>query len=370
MNEPNQNFKAFMVQPEVGTEAMPGRIFVDRRRLLFQSEGLECEIPLERLVVKLGRGNDTRVYFWDQRLSSVTLFTEDDSILECMPLLQSRPVRSQLEAILTRRELGRRLRLTLYCLAACALVAGIFSLATGAMVRSLAADVPPEWEKTFGDEQIAELRTNLVFVDDSNRVARLTALAAPLIQTVPANGIQFQFHVVKSEFPNAFALPGGHIVITTALLQLADRPEELLGVIAHEMAHITQHHHARKIISAAGPLVIFGVFFHSRDQTLDVLSSGSGLLVTQGFSQQYELEADDFGWKYLLAADIDPHGMIDMFKKLKAFDARFKAAELLPQAFSSHPALDKRIARLESRWAKLPHKSGFLQLAPLDVGHP
>ncbi len=149
-------------------------------------------------------------------------------------------------------------------------------------------------------------------------------------------------------------MPGGHIVITTALLRLADRPEELLGVIAHEMAHITQHHHARKIISAAGPVVIFGIFLHSRDQTLDVLSSGSGLLVTQGFSQEYELEADDFGWKYLVSANIDPRGMIDMFKKLKAFDAQSKTGNLLPLAFSSHPALDKRIARLERRWEKLP----------------
>jgi beta-barrel assembly-enhancing protease len=367
MNEPNQNFKAFLVQPDLGTEAMDGRISVDRRRLLFLSEALESEIPLERLVVKLGRGDDSRVYFWDQRHPGVTIFTEDDSVLECVPLLQSNHVRRQLEAILTRREVGRRLRITLYCLAACALAACVVSLATGAMVRSLAADVPPQWEKTFGDEQIQELRTNLVFVDNSNQVVRLAELAAPLLQTVPTRGTRFQFHIVESVYPNAFALPGGHIVITTSLLQLVDRPEELLGVIAHEMAHITRHHHARKIISAAGPLVIFGIFFHSRDQTLDVLSSGSGLLVTRGFSQEYELEADDFGWNYLMAANVDPRGMIDLFKKFKAIDAQHRAGGLLPQAFSSHPALDKRISRLESRWNKLPDKSGFRQLAPLDI---
>jgi len=346
---------------------MPGRLSVDRRRVFFQAEGLEYEIPLEQLVVKLGRGSDSRIYFWNRRLSRVTIFTEDDSVLECAPLLQSAPVRSQLEAILTRRELGRRLRITFYCLAACALIAGIVSFALGVMVRTLAADVPPQWEKTFGDEQLADLRTNLAFVDDSNQVAQLTALAAPLIQAVPAGEVKFQFHVVEAEYPNAFALPGGHVIITTALLQLVDRPEGLLGVMAHEMAHITRHHHARKIISAAGPLVIFGVFFHSRDQTLDVLSSGSGLLVTRGFSQEYELEADEFGWKYLVSANIDPRGMIDLFKKFKAYDARSKAEDILPQAFSSHPALDKRIDRLERRWEKLPHKSGFLQLAPLDI---
>ena len=238
------------------------------------------------------------------------------------------------------------------------------------MVRSLAASVPPAWENKFGDEQIQDLRHKLTFVDDSNEVARLTALAAPLIQVVPARGTSFKFHIVKSEYPNAFALPGGHIVITTALLQLTDRPDELLGVIAHEMAHITRRHFARKIISAAGPLVIFGIFLHSHDQTLDVLSSGSGLLVTQGFSQEYEFEADDFGWKYLVAANIDPRGMIDIFKKLKAFDVQSRITPLLPQAFSSHPALDQRIARLERRWNSLPHKSGFRQLPPLDWKQP
>lgn len=370
MNEANQDFRAFIVLPDGGSEAVAGRLAVDRRRLLFQGEGFNCEIPLEQLEVRLGRGNDTRVYFGDRRHSGVMVFTEDDSVLECASLVQSRPVRSQLEAILTRRELGRRLRITLYCFAACALVACLASLAVGVMVRSLAADVPPRWERTFGDEQIQELRGKLTFVDNSNQLARLTALAAPLIKAVPAGKTQFQFHVVESEYPNAFALPGGHIVITTALLELADRPEELLGVIAHEMAHITQHHHARKIISAAGPVVIFGIFLHSRDQTLDVLSSGSGLLVTRGFSQEYELEADDFGWKYLVAANIDPRGMIEMFKKLKAFDGRSKINNLLPRAFSSHPALDKRIARLERRWQKLPNPSGFRPLATPDWKQP
>lgn len=370
MNATDQHFEAFLVHPDVSREPVAGKLSADRRRLRFQAEGLDCEIPLEQLEVRLGRGNDPRVYFWDRRRSDVTILTEDDSVLECASLVQSGHVRSQLEAMLSRRELGRRVRLTLYCFAACALIACLVSLAMGVMVRSLAADVPPQWEKTFGDEQIQELRSKLTFVDDSNQVARLTALAAPLIKVVPAGKTQFTFHVVESEYPNAFALPGGHIVITTALLRLADRPEELLGVIAHEMAHITQHHHARKIISAAGPVVIFGIFLHSRDQTLDVLSSGSGLLVTQGFSQEYELEPDDYGWKYLVAAGINPRGMIDMFKKLKAFDAQTKTGNLLPQAFSSHPALDKRIARLERRWQKLPNRSGFRPLPPLDWKEP
>ena len=236
------------------------------------------------------------------------------------------------------------------------------------MVRSLVAKVPADWEQEFGDAQIAELRGEKKLVDDSNRVAQLAALAAPLMRVVPAGKTGFKFYISKSEVPNAFALPGGHVVVSTGLIEMADRPEEVLGVIAHELAHVTQKHHARKIISAAGPIMIFGVFLHSRNGAANILTEGSGLMVFQGFSQEYETEADDTGWNYMVAANIDPRGMISMFKKLKAYQAKEEMDHTIPQAFSSHPALDRRILRLEKKWKKLPRQSGFLELKPAGLG--
>src|SRR5260370_31387626 len=96
--------------------------------------------------------------------------------------------------------------------------------------------------------------------------------------------------------------------------------DELVGVIAHESAHITQNNHARKIISAAGPVLIFGVFLHSRSGLLNLLGEGSGFMLVQGFSQEYETEADEIGWKYLTAANIDPRGMVGVFRKLKTYE--------------------------------------------------
>jgi predicted Zn-dependent protease len=67
----------------------------------------------------------------------------------------------------------------------------------------------------------------------------------------------------------------------------------LVGAIAHESAHLALRHRARKIISSAGPVIIFGIFLHSRDRLFNGLSAGSGLMVKQGFSQEYEFEAVD-----------------------------------------------------------------------------
>jgi predicted Zn-dependent protease len=91
-------------------------------------------------------------------------------------------------------------------------------------------------------------------------------------------------------------------------------------------------------------------------------------MVFEGFSQEYETEADDVGWKYLVAANIDPRGMIHTFEKLKAEEGDMD--NLMPQAFASHPALDKRIARLQSKWKKLNRKVGFLELPPVTWPKP
>jgi len=211
-----------------------GRIYIDRWVLRFESDSVKAGILVRQLGIEWNEA-EGQICFRDSTQPELEIFTPDESILQHPVLAQSSHVRNQLQAQAGRGELARRLRITACCFAVCALIACLASMITGAMVRSLAASVPPEWEKTFGDEQIQELRGQLVFVDDSNQVARLTALAAPLIKAVPAGRTQFKFHVVESKYPNAFALPGGHIVITTALLKMADRPEELLGVIGHEM---------------------------------------------------------------------------------------------------------------------------------------
>ena len=71
------------------------------------------------------------------------------------------------------------------------------------------------------------------------------------------------------------------------------------------------------------------------------------------------------GWKYLVAANIDPRGMIGVFKKLKAEEDAMGFAHLMPQSLASHPALSKRIAVLEKDWKKMNRQSGFLELPPI-----
>jgi predicted Zn-dependent protease len=231
-------------------------------------------------------------------------------------------------------------------------------------VRSLVAKLPPEMEKQIGSEMIAEVELQMNFVADTNRVAKLATIAAPLVKSIGDGKMELTFYIAEEEAPNAFAFPGGHVVVTTGLLKLADRPEELLGVISHEVAHVTQKHGIRKAIAAAGPFLIFQVFLGGGNRGMaGVVGGASDLLIRQSFSQDYETEADDLGWQALVAAKIDPRGMTGMFEKLEFYEHQHEKGFGLPRAFASHPALEKRIARLEKKWRKLPEKMGFLDLS-------
>ena len=367
MSEASHIFEAHAFHPSLGNEAVAGRIVVDRWHLHFQSDATTLEIPLTRLQVRAGAGEDERIYFQDPAQPDWEIITDDFEILNHPGIAQISNIREQLSADESRRELGRRIRILVYVAAVCVLLIWLGQLAVSAMVRSLVAKMPPQVEQEIGDSMIEEVQSEMNLLEDTNRVAKLAALASPLLESIGDGKTEFTFYIAEEEDPNAFALPGGHVVVTTGLLKMADRPEELLGVISHEVAHVTQKHGIRKAIAATGPFLIFRVFLGGNSRGVAAVAGGaSDLLIRQSFSQEYETEADDIGWQALVAAKIDPRGMTVMFEKLQAYERQQKkhlAGLELPRAFQSHPALEKRIARLEKKWRKLPEKTGFIDFA-------
>jgi len=351
----------------LGNEVAEGRLLFRGGALRFEAGELCFEIPVERVVTDLGSDEDERIFFTDSQQPGLRLIALNTSILEWRESPQVARIRERLSSQLSHAELKRRLKLVAWVIGVCVVLAWLVMAGTGLMVRSIVARVPAEWERQLGAETLAELRGEMTFVNDSNRVARLAASARPLLRALLGGETAYQFHIVEDEDPNAFALPGGHILVTTGELKLAERPEELLGTIAHEVAHVTQKHGFRSMISSGGPLLVMQVFFSGRSGALGALGGASALLVSQSFSQEYEMEADDVGWSYLVAANIDPRGMTDNFRKTLAYAKQQKWVASVPQAFSTHPTMEKRIARLDAKWQKLPDKARFGKPAPADA---
>ena len=161
-------FDADLFHPGLGNEVVKGKIFIEPQALVFRSDATTITIPVEQLVVELGE-EDGRIYFRNRISPSLRIYTGDESILEAQWFGQTGTVRNQLERVATRREIVRRLRITAYVFGFCAVLGWLGVGATHLMVRSLVAQVPPEWEQKVGEEKIAELKGEGVLLDDSNR---------------------------------------------------------------------------------------------------------------------------------------------------------------------------------------------------------
>lgn len=230
-----------------------------------------------------------------------------------------------------------------------------------AITGSVAGNIPVSMEKQLGEAVYQQVKATSKEVTDPALLAQLEAVTKRLVPAVKDSRYEFKFHIIENDAINAFAVPGGHIVVHTGLLKNAKRPEEIAGVLAHEIAHITLRHSLRNMVSSLGTTVIIQTIFGD----FSALAEGASTLLDQKYSRDFEREADETGWQYLLDAKIDPRGMIDFFKTLVAEENKTGlkmegAMELL----STHPATADRMAALEQLWTSIPAGAAFDPIVP------
>jgi beta-barrel assembly-enhancing protease len=142
-------------------------------------------------------------------------------------------------------------------------------------------------------------------------------------------------HVLKKDDVNAFALPGGRIVLFSGLINYADTPEELTGVIAHELAHLQLDHVMKKLIKEVGLSVILSMTTGSADMVRET----ARILSSTAYDRNLEREADRKAVDYLLSAGIDPEPYANFFYKLST---REPEAMKYLSVISTHPNLEER----------------------------
>jgi Zn-dependent protease with chaperone function len=371
LSDANQGFKAHAFHPSLGTEVADGRIVFDQWNFRFESHLICLEIPYGHLQIEFGKAADEKIHFRNEHEPDWFVYTSDSNILEHRALVSRTHTRNQIVEARSQTQLKKTLVVTGVVLGICGLLIVCFSLGMNYMVRSIVRGVPVSVEQQYGDALVAELLTNGFIREDAKLSAQVTKVADPIVGVLPKSDFRFTFHAIEEAVPNAFAAPGGHIFVTTGLLDLSKRPEELAGVLTHEIAHVMERHSVRGVVSDAGPALIFSLFLRSGNRAVQLMTDSSEEIVQQSFSQKYELEADDKGWEYLRAARIDPRGQIDILKRLKIVEEKLAKKFGKPiQAFSSHPATDKRIKRLEAKWRKLKAKNDFVELPPMIETKP
>lgn len=354
------NYDGFAFRDGEEEQALSGRLLFTLSYLRFEHVDGTWELPLQRLT--LDQNSAGNLIFHDEE-TGWWFESSDARILNDIFLLRQTHLRTQAQELRERREGNRSLKYALIFLAGFAGFFFIGWLLVKAAANSLANHAPVAWEEHLTDKVIAEHPK--LFVTDTNdaRITVVTQLVARLAAALPPAERRYQFRAALIDRPvvNAFALPGGRIFVFTGLLDRVQKPEELAGVLAHEMAHVTQRHGLRKLIAGGGPYYVLRLFVSDQQGVLSVISAGSQLLVNQYYSRDVEREADTIGWHYLMAANIDPRGLADFFQ----LQTESEAATTIPEMFRSHPATDERIASLNRHWEKSERKSGFVQLSAM-----
>lgn len=220
------------------------------------------------------------------------------------------------------------------------------------------AILSPQMERRIGEEAMRDIRLREPgYLDDPELAAYVNVLGHRLSATNPDARQDFEFFMIRDGTINAFAMPGGFVGVNTGLLIAAQSESEVASVLAHEVAHVTQHHIARMLGKQAqmsvpniAALVVAILAARSNPQA----AQGAMAAITAGniqaqldYSRDFEREADRVGFQSLQQAGFDVHAMGAFFERLQKFGRLYE--NNAPAYLRTHPITSERIADMQNR---------------------
>jgi len=218
-------------------------------------------------------------------------------------------------------------------------------------------------EYRLGAMVAKELRDQAALIEDPEVSEYINNIGQRLAAQSAMGGQNFHYFVVKDTSINAFAVTGGYVFINAGLILATSSESELAGVMAHETAHITQHHIARMLAdqskqSLTTAAAMIGAIL------LGALGGGQAaegaIAATQGMAVQHQInftrdnewEADRVGIGYLAGAGFDPYGMGSMFETMARHEGL--ATTYIPAMLIDHPMDSDRVAEQRARASQFP----------------
>ncbi|MDE0308616.1 MAG: M48 family metallopeptidase [Acidiferrobacterales bacterium] len=190
-------------------------------------------------------------------------------------------------------------------------------------LESIAVRVfPVEWEQKVGQRTYEDIRF-LAFTDSRLSTEYQTRIRENTRQLANAAALgnlpELYFHRSELIGPNALAFPGGPIVVTDELVELLSDSEEVMAVIAHELAHIKQRHSLQSIVDVIGASFLAILLFGADEGVIEEMATIAASVLTLESRRNHEQEADILAVQYLSAAGRDPSKLIDVFRKMSAY---------------------------------------------------
>ena len=231
-------------------------------------------------------------------------------------------------------------------LAGCAAVSGEGLVNIGAS----AMPIGPEKEREIGFGIAATVAGRYELLNDPELTEYVNLVGQAVAQqSIRGSEVAFRFGVLDTDDVNAFAAPGGFILVTRGALGLMDTEADLAGVLAHEVAHVDQKHvldeirRSSVIKSASDEGALSGALLDA------VAELGTSMLFT-GLSREDEMEADSLGVLYATATGYRPGGLASFLRRL--VEAEGEAHEGMAEWTATHPSTAERLQALEAQMAR------------------
>ncbi len=326
------------------------------------ADGSQHHMPLDHtLRLEVGGASGRMVMC---RHGDVMIYSEDPHFLGLLQACDEPHVRSQLTCLEANKKRHRRMMGLIWTsvLATLFVLAGLAWWSAKRALHLAITHMPYTVDVML--EKSAMGSVNAVSAEQYPKtMALLNSLLKQLKPESKDKAIQYKIALVDSAEINAFALPGGQVVVFTGLLRDMTSPEQLAATLAHEVSHVDLRHGTERLLLSMGAFTAARILLGDISAGADVVGS----LVTSGamnnYSQKQEDEADEEGFKHLIKAKIDPKGFISLFD---IFDKAMKEHHLdkIPEWLGTHPEPKSRIEHVQSLIKALPKDMAY---HPIDV---
>jgi beta-barrel assembly-enhancing protease len=211
-----------------------------------------------------------------------------------------------------------------------------------------------EQEVAMGRQLAPQMAAQFGGVSKSAAAERVSRVGTAIVARSSASRTPYKYSFYLLADPktvNAFALPGGQIFITEALLRLLESEDELAGVLGHEVGHVLARHSAEHLAKQQLTQSLIGaVAIGSGSYETAQLAQLAGSLVNMKHGREDELESDSLGLRLMREAGYDPRAMISVMQKLE----KASGGSRQPEFASTHPNPGNRIARIKEQLEKSP----------------
>lgn len=229
------------------------------------------------------------------------------------------------------------------------LFVALISLLWSPTISFIAESIPYGVEQELGNRIVGLVVPEGKRISHPELQEQLESELGRLIIQLPKPMRDIQVYMTQDGDINAFALPGGHIIFNRGLLEKAQSIEEVLGVAAHELAHVQKRHALKNLIQSVGIFLGVDLMMGDISGLIAVIADNSQILLQRGFSRDFEMESDNLAFETLIKAEVSPRGLLDFFETLKSQSSENEGLEKHLAFLSTHPGTDERIENLNQK---------------------